>query len=129
MGNTKIEVAEEVFVDEVKPKPAVNVAIRGCGHGPMALSESKIVRMALGWVGEGDQNVPGSCDCEKDEGTRDGMELPNAVEDCTCVSMCEREVRENDEDREDNSDEALGENVERAACGKGPAEDRVWLGL
>ena len=85
--------------------------------------------MALGWVGECDEDMPWGGDCEKDDRAGDGMELANAVEDGEWVSPREGKMGEDDEDRKDDSDEALGENVESAAGGEGVAEDWVGLGL
>ena len=34
---------------------------------------------------------------------------------------------EDDEDRKDDADEPLGEDVQGAAGGEGPAEDGVWM--
>jgi hypothetical protein len=57
------------------------------------------------------------------------MELADAVQDCSRVAACECEVGEDDEDWEDDTDESLGEDVEGAAGGEGPAEDRVRVGV
>ena len=37
--DAKIQIAEEMLVDEVEPEPAVGVAVCGLGNGPMAVRE------------------------------------------------------------------------------------------
>ena len=61
-GDAEVEVAEEVLVDEVEPEPAVDVAVGGERDGPVAVGEGEVAGMALGGVGEGDEDVPGGGD-------------------------------------------------------------------
>ncbi len=48
-----------MLVDEVEPEPAVDVAVGGERDGPVALGEGEVAGVALGGVGEGDEDVPG----------------------------------------------------------------------
>ena len=77
-GDAEVEVAEEVLVDEVEPEPAVDVAVGGKWDLPVAVGEGEVAGMALGGVGEGDEDVPGGGDGEEDNGAGDRMELFDA---------------------------------------------------
>src|SRR5277367_4350977 len=115
-----------MFVDEVEPEPAVDVAVGGVGDGPVTVYEGEVAGMALSGVRDGDEDVPRGFDGEEDEGAGDWVELANAGDDGAKVAASEGQMRDNDEDGEDNADEALGEDVEGAADGEGPAEDAAW---
>ena len=65
-GDAEVEVAEEMLVDEVEPEPAVDVAVGGEGDLPVVVGEGEVAGMALGGVGEGDEDVPGGGDDEED---------------------------------------------------------------
>ena len=93
------------------------------------VGEDRVAGMALGGIGAGDENVPRGGDQKEDDGARDGGELADAGKDGACVAASESEMREDDEDGEDDADEALGEDVQGAAGGEGPAEERVWVGV
>ena len=81
VGDTEVEVAEEMFVDEVEPEPAVDVAVGGEGDGPVAVREGEVAGMTLRGVREGDEDVPRGGDSEEDESAGDWVELANAGED------------------------------------------------
>jgi len=129
VGDAKVEVAEEMFVDEVEPEPAADVAVGGEGDRPVAVDEGEVAGMTLSGVREGDEDVPRCGDGEEDEGAGDWMELANTGDDGAKVATGEDKVGENDEDGEDDADEALGEDVEGAADCEGPAEDAAWVGF
>jgi len=69
--DTEVEVAEEVLVDEVEPEPAVDVAVGGKRNGPVAVGEGEVAGMALGWVRNGDKDVPGCGDEKEDDDARE----------------------------------------------------------
>ena len=51
-----------MLVDEVEPKPAVDVAVGGDRDGPVTVREGEVAGMTLGGVGECDEDMPGSGD-------------------------------------------------------------------
>ena len=55
-----------MLVDEVEPEPAVDVAVGGEWDCPVALGEGEVAGMALGGVGDGDEDVPGGGYYEED---------------------------------------------------------------
>jgi hypothetical protein len=117
-----------MLVDEVEPEPAVDVAVGREWDGPVAVGEGEVAGMALGGVSQRDEDVPGGGDYQEDDEAGDWGELLEAVEDCSCIAASESEVSKDDEDGEDYADEALGEDVEGAAAGEGPAEEWAWSG-
>ena len=78
MGDAEVEVAEEVLVHEVEPEPAVDVAVGGEGNLPVSVEEGDGGGVALGWVGEADEDVPGGGDGEEREDGGEGVELAEA---------------------------------------------------
>src|SRR5271155_5563156 len=91
------------------------------------MGEGEVAGMALSGVREGDEDVPRRGDNEEDDDAGDRMELADAGEDAVYIASRECEVGDDDENGEDDADEALGEDVESAASGEGPAEERVWF--
>ena len=107
-GDAEVEVAEELLVDEVEPEPAVDVAVGGEGDVPVAVGEGEVAGMALGGVGEGDEDVPRCGDGEEDDGAGDGVELAEAVEGAAECRGLGARCSKDDCDGEDDADEAFG---------------------
>ena len=78
VGDAEIEIAEKVLVDEVEPEPAVDVGVGGIWDRPVVMGEGEAAGMALGGVGQGDEDVPGGGDYEEDYGAGDWVELFDA---------------------------------------------------
>ena len=124
MRDAEVEIAEEVLIDEIEPEPAVYVVLGGFCNYPVMVGKVQACRMALGWVGEADEDVPGRGNGQEDDGAGDGMELAEAVE-CGFEAASEEEMEKDDADGEDDADEALGEDVEGAGGGEEVAVEFV----
>lgn len=85
-GDAEVEVAKEVFIDEVEPEPAVDVAVGGEWNLPMMVGEGEIAGMALGGVGASDKDVPWGGDQKEDDDAGDWGKLADAGEDCAYVA-------------------------------------------
>ena len=107
----------------------MDVAVGGEWNMPVMAGEGEAAGMALGGVGECDEDVPRCGDREKDDGAGDGSELADAGEDGAWVASSQGEVCEDDEDRKDDTDQALSEDIESAGASEGPAEKRMWIGV
>ena len=127
-GDTEVEVAEELLIDEVEPGPAVDVALGGERDGEVAVGEGEATGMPLGGVGEGGEDVPGSGDQQEDGGAGERVKLTEAAERASPVVGGE-EGCQDDGDGKDDADQALGKDVEGAGEGEGPAEKAGGLGL
>ena len=116
-GDAEVEVAEELLVDEIEPGPAVDVVVGGKGDRPVALGKGKLARVALGGVGESDEDVPGGGDPKEGERGGEGMELAEAL--CgASESSCGKQVNKDNADGKDEANEAFGEDVEGAGRGE-----------
>src|ERR1700719_3676876 len=96
------EIAEELFVDEIKPEEALG--------------------LASGGIAEGGENMPGSRDEKKDEGAGKEMHLQEMPQ----VAR-EKQEDENDGAGEDDADESFGENIESDDAGDAPAGKKRGL--
>ena len=106
-----------MLVDEVEPEPAVDVAVGWEGDLPVVVQKGDGSGVALGGVGEADEDVPGAGDGEEGKDSGEGVELAEAVERAARATG-EEEVEEDDGEGEDDADEALGEDVEGAGGGE-----------
>jgi len=89
------EEAGDVFVVEIEPGPAgVSGEADACGHGD-------------GWVTQGGEDVPRSGDDGEDEDCCWDLEFEEEFELAGAG-----EVEQSEKDREDDADEALGEDTE-----------------
>jgi len=91
-----VEVAEKLFVDEIKPEKAFG--------------------LAGGWIAKGSENVPGGSDEKKDQGAGGQMHLEEVAE-----VPREKQEQENDGAGKHDANEALGENAESDESGDAPA--------
>ena len=91
----------------------------------MTVGESQAARVALRRIGESDQDVPRRGDGEEDGHARKGAQLADARDRCAWAAS-QHQVDQNDRDGEDDADQALGQYVEGAAAGEGPAESAAW---
>jgi hypothetical protein len=77
--------------------------------------------MSVTWIGERDQDMPRDRDRQKDGGARQRMTLQQAAQRSPEASRREQ-IDADDCDRKDDSDQALGEDVEGDGGGEGPAK-------
>ena len=104
-GIALADVAEEMFVDEIKPEETFG--------------------LAGGRIFDGREDVPGSGDDEHDDGARDEPHFQEMAE----ISD-EQEKNENDGGGKNDADEAFGEDVEGDGDGESPTgEDGRIAGL
>ena len=121
-GDAEVEIAEEVLVDEVEPGPAVDVAVGGERHEPVAVGKGDGAGVATRGVAEAGEDVPGGGDEEKYGGAGGGVEGAEVAEE-VAGAVEKGEVEEDDGDGEDDADEALGEDIERAGGGEARAKE------
>lgn len=97
-----VEVAEKLFVDEIKPEKAFG--------------------LTRGGIAKSGEDVPGGGNQEKDQGAGEKAHLEKMAE----VARKKKE-QENNGARKDDADEALGENAESDKDGDSPAGEQGGL--
>ncbi len=102
--NPPVEIAEHLFIDEIKPEEPVHVA--GCGNGP---------GVSLRWIGNACCNMPRQRDQQEDQQAGKRVPAPQVAQ----IPIEQQEDDDNGEG-ENNANEPLGEHVEGTRCGKAP---------
>jgi len=120
VGNAQVEITQHVLVHEVEPVPAADVAVCGQWNQPVAVDEVERCGMALRGVGEAGEDVP--WDGDEEEGLKggEGVKFAQAMQ-AAAEATCEKQVDGHDRNREDDADEAFGEDVEGAGGGEASA--------
>jgi len=127
-GHSQIEVPQQVLIDEIEPGPAMDVSVRWLRYDPMTMGKGDASRLTLCRVCEANKKVPRCGNDKKNQDAAKGMQLAKPG-DTPANSTGEKQVQENNSNRKNNSDKALGKNIERAAGGEPIAEQTVWLRL
>jgi hypothetical protein len=127
--HAQVQVAQQVLVHEVEPEPAAHVAVGRQRHLPVTVDEVEGNRVALRGVGEAGEDVPRRGDDEEDCQRRPRMQRAQAG-DRAARAASDQQVEQHDADREDDSDQSLGQHVQRAGQreAEAPGADAIGSG-
>ena len=86
----------------------------------MSVDEVESRRVTLCGIGEAGEDVPWGSDEEEGFERREGVKFAQSMQ-AAAETACEEQVDGDDHYREDDADEAFGEDIEGAGCGKATA--------